>query len=180
MLIFPARQRLRQRPSVTCSQTSRYGIDPYLSWSIISLFVRRTVSGFFILLEDDFNVSNLFHDEKATFQSLILQGGNFDLADRMFHSVKDGWLSAAKNNMADVKELIPEFFYLPDFLVNSNKFDLGTKQSGVQLDDVVLPAWAKGDAREFIRIHREALECDFVSSHLNEWIDLVFGCKQQG
>ena len=27
--------------------------------------------------------------------------------------------------MADVKELIPEFFYLPEFLKNSNNFDLG-------------------------------------------------------
>jgi Beige/BEACH domain len=53
------------------------------------------------------------------------QGGHFDLADRMFHSVKDAWLSAAKHNMADVKELIPEFFYLPEFLSNSNNFDLG-------------------------------------------------------
>ena len=43
----------------------------------------------------------------------------------MFHSVKECWLSASKHNMADVKELIPEFFYLPEFLVNSNKFDLG-------------------------------------------------------
>ena len=55
----------------------------------------------------------------------LFQGGHFDLADRMFHSVKENWLSAAKNNMADVKELIPEFFYLPEFLVNSNNFDLG-------------------------------------------------------
>lgn len=53
------------------------------------------------------------------------QGGHFDLADRMFHSVKENWLSASKNNMADVKELIPEFFYLPDFLLNKNNFDLG-------------------------------------------------------
>ena len=48
----------------------------------------------------------------------------------MFHSVKECWLSASKHNMADVKELIPEFFYLPEFLVNSNKFDLG-KNSNV-------------------------------------------------
>lgn len=27
--------------------------------------------------------------------------------------------------MADIKELIPEFFYLPDFLTNDNHFDLG-------------------------------------------------------
>lgn len=43
----------------------------------------------------------------------------------MFHSVREAWLSAAKHNMADVKELIPEFFYLPEFLLNSNNFDLG-------------------------------------------------------
>jgi hypothetical protein len=58
-------------------------------------------------------------------QNLLLQGGHFDLADRMFHSIKDSWSSASKNNMADVKELVPEFFYLPDFLLNTNKFDLG-------------------------------------------------------
>lgn len=27
----------------------------------------------------------------------------------------------------DVKELIPEFFYMPDFLTNAEHFDLGSK-----------------------------------------------------
>lgn len=26
----------------------------------------------------------------------------------------------------------------------------------------------------------QALECDYVSAHLHEWIDLIFGCKQRG
>ncbi|XP_013921886.1 PREDICTED: WD repeat and FYVE domain-containing protein 3 [Thamnophis sirtalis] len=108
------------------------------------------------------------------------EGGHFDLADRMFHSVREAWYSASKHNMADVKELIPEFFYLPELLLNSNNFDLGCKQNGTKLGDVILPPWAKGDPREFIRVHREALECDFVSAHLHEWIDLIFGYKQQG
>lgn len=111
---------------------------------------------------------------------LNLQGGHFDLADRMFHSIEESWLSAAQNNTADVRELIPEFFYLPEFLVNSNRFDLGVKQNGVQLNDVVLPTWAKGDPKEFIRLHRLALESDYVSAHLHEWIDLIFGFKQTG
>ena len=33
---------------------------------------------------------------------------------------------------------------------------------------------------EFIRIHREALESDYVSAHIHEWIDLIFGFKQRG
>lgn len=56
----------------------------------------------------------------------------------------------------------------------------GCKQNGVELGDVVLPPWAKGDPREFIRVHRLALECDYVSQHLHEWIDLIFGHKQSG
>ena len=30
--------------------------------------------------------------------------------------------------MADIKELIPEFFYLPEFLSNTNNFELGMCQ----------------------------------------------------
>lgn len=70
-------------------------------------------------------VSYLIRMEPFTQQFLTLQGGHFDLADRMFHTIGDAYNSASKTNMADVKELIPEFFYLPDFLINSNKFELG-------------------------------------------------------
>lgn len=70
----------------------------------------------------------------ATFNAMpFFQGGHFDLADRMFHSIKDSWMSASHNNMADVKELIPEFFYLPDFLMNTNKFDLGLSHAVTSL-----------------------------------------------
>ena len=76
-----------------------------------------------------------------------------------------------------MKELIPEFFYLPEFLKNANEFDLGQKQDGEIIHDVILPPWAK-TAEEFIRINRDALESDHVSEHLNDWIDLIFGYKQ--
>jgi hypothetical protein len=60
-----------------------------------------------------------------------LQGGQFDHADRLFNSVRDTWGSAAgKSNTSDVKELIPEFYYLPEFLENRFNLDLGEKQSG--------------------------------------------------
>ncbi|KAI4301193.1 hypothetical protein L6164_034497 [Bauhinia variegata] len=110
-----------------------------------------------------------------------LQGGQFDHADRLFNSVRDTWLSAAgKGNTSDVKELIPEFFYMPEFLENRFNLDLGEKQSGEKVGDVILPPWARGSAREFIRKHREALESDYVSENLHHWIDLIFGYKQRG
>lgn len=43
----------------------------------------------------------------------------FDVADRQFHSIPAMW-QGLMENPNDVKELIPEFFYLPEFLENSN------------------------------------------------------------
>ncbi|KAI3676427.1 hypothetical protein L1987_86035 [Smallanthus sonchifolius] len=60
-----------------------------------------------------------------------LHGGQFDHADRLFNSVRDTWSSAAgRGNTSVVKELIPEFFYMPEFLENRFDLDLGEKQSG--------------------------------------------------
>ncbi|XP_064125927.1 WD repeat- and FYVE domain-containing protein 4 isoform X4 [Loxodonta africana] len=113
-------------------------------------------------------------------QLLMTQGGSFDVADRMFHSMKNAWESASRENMSDVRELTPEFFYLPEFLTNCNAVEFGCMQDGTVLGDVQLPPWADGDPRKFISLHRQALESDFVSANLHQWIDLIFGYKQQG
>lgn len=43
---------------------------------------------------------------------------SFDIPDRTFHSMNTTWRLSSFESMTDVKELIPEFFYLPEFLVN--------------------------------------------------------------
>ena len=111
---------------------------------------------------------------------LLLQGGSFDHPDRLFYSMKSAWSSASRENMTDVRELIPEFFYLPEFLLNHNNYEFGSRQGGAAIDNVELPPWAKGDPKKFIAKHREALESEQVSRHLHQWIDLVFGQKQRG
>ena len=111
---------------------------------------------------------------------LLLQGGKFGHADRLFNSIERTWSSAAIENITDVRELIPEFFYLPEFLLNINHYKLGEDQNGNVINDVILPPWANNDPKIFVRINRDALESKYVSEHLNEWIDLIFGYKQRG
>ncbi|KAJ3578403.1 hypothetical protein NPX13_g2165 [Xylaria arbuscula] len=112
---------------------------------------------------------------------ILLQGGNFDHADRLFFSIEGSWRSASQDNGSDVRELIPEFFCLPEFLTNINGYNFGNRQgAGGQVNDVQLPPWAKGDPKIFIAKHREALESPYVSQNLHQWIDLVFGNKQRG
>ena len=81
--------------------------------------------------------------------------------------------------MSDVKELVPEWYYLPEMFENVNRVDFGAKQSGRRVDDVRLPPWAR-DARDFVAKNRAALESEYVSEHLHLWIDLIFGYKQRG
>ena len=112
---------------------------------------------------------------------ILLQGGTFDYADRLFQSIPAAWKSSSQENKTDVRELIPEFYCLPEFLSNINGYNFGARQnSGSKVDNVELPPWAKGDPRIFIAKHREALESPHVSQNLHQWIDLVFGYKQRG
>jgi len=110
---------------------------------------------------------------------LRLQNGRFDAPDRLFASIRESWQSV-NTSSTDVKELIPEFF-LPggDWLVNAQRLPLGVRQSGAAVDDVELPPWADGP-EDFLAKHRQALESPYVSSHLHQWIDLIFGYKQTG
>uniref|UniRef100_A0A673CN00 Lysosomal trafficking regulator n=1 Tax=Sphaeramia orbicularis TaxID=375764 RepID=A0A673CN00_9TELE len=99
---------------------------------------------------------------------LAYQDQSFDIPDRTFHSMNTTWRLSSYESMTDVKELIPEFFYLPEFLVNREGFDFGVRQNGERVNHVNLPPWARNDPS------------DQVSQTLCQWIDLVFGLKQKG
>jgi factor associated with neutral sphingomyelinase activation len=110
---------------------------------------------------------------------LRLQNGRFDAPDRQFYSMQGTWKSVL-TGYADVKELIPEFYHSTgEFLLNSQHLDLGTQSSMRRVHHVVLPPWAS-DEKDFIYKNRQALESQYVSDHLHEWIDLIFGYKQRG
>ncbi|XP_055844973.1 protein FAN-like isoform X2 [Episyrphus balteatus] len=113
---------------------------------------------------------------------LCLQNGRFDHPDRMFNSVQDSFNNCI-TNMADFKELIPEFYDTSqggDFLLNSYKINFGQRFTGASVNHVQLPPWAKNSPSQFISKLREALESEYVSENLHHWIDLIFGYCQKG
>uniref|UniRef100_A0A3Q3IV07 Neurobeachin n=1 Tax=Monopterus albus TaxID=43700 RepID=A0A3Q3IV07_MONAL len=125
-----------------------------------------------------FTLMWLLRIEPFTTFFLNFQGGKFDHADRTFSSVARAWRNCQRDT-SDVKELIPEFYYLPEMFVNANGYSLGVMEDGTVVSDVELPPWAKSP-EEFVRINRLALESEFVSCQLHQWIDLIFGYKQHG
>ena len=77
-----------------------------------------------------------------------LQGGRFDVADRLFFSIPECW-RCVNASMSDVKELTPEWFTCPDMFTNGAGLPLGAHQDGTPVGDVVLPPWARSP-EEFV------------------------------
>ncbi|EDM14895.1 rCG49995 [Rattus norvegicus] len=123
-------------------------------------------------------LSWLVRIEPFTTFFLNANDGKFDHPDRTFSSIARSWRTSQRDT-SDVKELIPEFYYLPEMFVNSNGYHLGVREDEVLVNDVDLPPWAK-KPEDFVRINRMALESEFVSCQLHQWIDLIFGYKQRG
>uniref|UniRef100_A0A8D2AHH9 Lipopolysaccharide-responsive and beige-like anchor protein n=1 Tax=Sus scrofa TaxID=9823 RepID=A0A8D2AHH9_PIG len=103
----------------------------------------------------------LLRIEPFTTYFLNLQGGKFDHADRTFSSISRAWRNSQRDT-SDIKELIPEFYYLPEMFVNFNDYNLGVMDDGTVVSDVELPPWAR-TSEEFVRINRLAVESQIRS-----------------
>lgn len=66
-------------------------------------------------------------------------------------------------------ECIPEFYCDPRVFYSQHP----------GMSDLAVPSWA-GTPEEFIKLHRNALESDHVSSLIHHWIDITFGYKMSG
>jgi len=131
----------------------------------------------------------MLRSEPFTTLGLDFQGGHFDCPDRLFFNVAESWRGCT-TSMTDVKELIPEWYCLPEIFMNRNNWDFGSLQGaddgtpGDLVHDVQFPPWARGAtstkrAYEFVRLNRMALESEYVSLNLHHWIDLIFGSEQR-
>ena len=110
-----------------------------------------------------------------------IQGEKFDVPDRLFNSLESTFLNASSEKV-DLRELIPEFFYLPEFLNNINNIDFLQEDKNINNtffnENVKLPAWAKNKCYNVIIMMRKTLEKNDLK--INKWVDLIFGCCQKG
>ena len=118
-----------------------------------------------------------------SFCAIELQGDGFDKRERQFLSMINSWNNCMNEN-TDIRELIPEFFYLPEMFINFNKINFLNDKINLEKlndsNDFEYPNWSKNNPNLFVIKNRLALESDFVSNNLNDWIDLIFGYKQKG
>jgi len=109
--------------------------------------------------------------------SIELQGQGFDKPDRLFLSVKNSFFNSTTQK-GDVRELIPEFFYLPEMFKNINNLNMGKLENGQEVNDVETPC--HNNPYDFIMTMRSVLENNSISSTIQNWIDLIFGYKAKG
>ena len=114
--------------------------------------------------------------------SIEIQGNKFDDPDRIFISLTRTF-ETASTLKEDVRELIPEFYTLPDMFLNKNNLNLTQDKldafgQKVAVHDVELPPWCNNISYNFIAEMRRNLEKNELK--INKWIDLIFGSLQRG
>ena len=117
-----------------------------------------------------------------SFIAIEYQGDGFDTPNRLFHSIENTLYNISYFS-SDIREITPEFYYLPEMMFNLNKLNLGIRTNGKTIDNVNMPselkALNKGENYEifkFIVYMRNSLETKF--GNLYNWIKIIFGDGQ--
>ena len=117
-----------------------------------------------------------------SFISLEIQGEKFDDPNRIFHSMEKTFESCMTLK-DDIRELIPEFYILPEMFKNKNNLNLtqdllDSNGEKIEINDVELSLWSNKSPFTFISKMRENLEK--AKNKINKWIDLIYGTYQKG
>ena len=73
-----------------------------------------------------------------SFIAIELQGTGFDDPNRLFSSIEEAFFNMSSQK-SDLRELIPEFFYLPEMFININYFHFKDKINEELVDFVTMP-----------------------------------------
>ena len=137
-----------------------------------------------------------------SFWAIELQGYYFDEPNRLFFSLEGALIKMAEQ-FNDLRELIPEFFYLPELFININNINLGTLSNKSKVDDVIISKEIiQSELESYKQVFNNKIENEnenkknifkaFITiikmkdtleglkdRDLKNWLDLIFGEKQR-
>ena len=115
------------------------------------------------------------------------QGGNFDNPNRLFYSVESA-LNCSLRDKTDLREMIPEFFYMIELFYNKNNILFEKPSDKREIDFILIKGKEKENVHECSFIEKMQKYAKFLGKmrkdleeepNLNEWIDLIFGINQK-
>ena len=125
-----------------------------------------------------------------SFCAIELQGDGFDDPNRLFSSIEDTFHNISSQK-SDLRELIPEFFYLPEMFINFSSVNFNKKTDGNLVDDIIMPNNISSNINlimnennensikyfMFVNFMKDKLES--MKDSLNFWLNIIFGEEQQ-
>ena len=125
-----------------------------------------------------------------SFLAIEFQGKDFDDPNRLFYSVESELINTLEDK-TDLREMIPEFFYMIELFYNKNNIFFKKTSDGKNIDNVeikknkneykdmkddILDAKKMEIYSKFLCTMRTSLE---KNKKINKWIDLIFGINQK-
>ena len=118
-----------------------------------------------------------------TFLSIEFQGDGFDNPNRLFFSIEKTLISSL-NMMTDLREMIPELYYMIELFYNKNNIFFEKIFDGRSIDNIFIKedenieSYIKQKEKygKFLYEMRKGLEDE---TDINKWIDLIFGIKKK-
>ena len=115
------------------------------------------------------------------------QGGNFDNPNRLFNSVENA-LNNSLREKTDLREMIPEFFYMIELFYNKNNILFEKANNKRENDFILIKDIEEENEHEYSFAEKMQKYAKFLGkmrkdlekeANLNEWIDLIFGINQK-
>jgi hypothetical protein len=125
-----------------------------------------------------------------SFSSIEIQGIGFDNPNRLFFSIEDSLKNMASLK-SDIRELIPEFFYMPEMFMNINSINFDKLDKGDLVNDVIMPdnmsdinnvnnlENKSNFEKMFIYIYEMKNQLESSEKDVVSWINLIFGTQQK-
>ena len=133
-----------------------------------------------------------------SFAAVEIQGSNFGAPDRLFINLDKSFMNCT-NQKSDLREIIPEFYFLPDMFINFNQLEFGylqdrindenatskilkkihnCEEGKIKVNEVLTAFWNENNPIYFVYLYRKIFEKKNLN--INKWINLIFGIYSFG